>query len=84
MPKQIGGKTVQITVRVGEDVPDRAARLARTMAPEGMRLARADVLRAALLRGLLGMEAEIAPTLPPPPPEDLGVEPSVDPPVETG
>lgn len=76
MPKQIGGKTVQITVRVGGDVPERASLLAHKMAPDGMRLARADVLRAALMRGLAAMEGDVS--VP-------GVaEPSLDPSVTAG
>ena len=47
-----------MTVLVPSDASDRAEALGERMAPPGVTLSRAEVLRAAILRGLDALEAE--------------------------
>ncbi len=55
-------KDIQVGIRVEQDVLDRADRVAELLAknsPAGLTHSRTAVMRAALLRGLAEMEAEL-------------------------
>jgi hypothetical protein len=61
MPRPRSPNVVQVTVLIPEDVSDRAEALGERMAPAGVTLSRAEVLRAAILRGLDALEADSPP-----------------------
>ena len=61
LPRPKSPNVVQVTVLVSEDVSDRAEALGERMAPAGVTLSRAEVLRAAILRGLDALEGEHPP-----------------------
>lgn len=58
MPRPKSPNTVQVTVMIPEDAADRAEALGARMAPPGVTLTRAEVLRACILRGLDALEDE--------------------------
>jgi hypothetical protein len=60
MPRRIGEDTTQITLRLETALLKRAERLAPRISPADITLMRSDVLRAAIARGLKGMEEDSA------------------------
>lgn len=54
------GKTTQIAIRIDDDVVARVDALVEKLSPPGMSIARSEVLRAALQRGVESLEAEHA------------------------
>jgi hypothetical protein len=61
VPRPKSANVVQVTVLIPEEVSDRAEALGERMAPPGVTLSRAEVLRAAILRGLDALEGENPP-----------------------
>lgn len=60
MPRRIGENTTQITLRLETALLKRAEKLAPRISPDDIPLMRSDVLRAAIARGLKGMEEDSA------------------------
>ncbi len=60
MPRRIGDDTTQITIRLERELLERAEKLAPRISPSDIRLMRSDVLRAAIARGVKGMEQDAA------------------------
>jgi len=52
------GRTTQVALRIEDAVLARVDALVDKLSPPGMSLARSEVLRAALLRGVESLEAE--------------------------
>jgi hypothetical protein len=61
VPRPKSPNIVQVTVLIPSEVSDRAEALGARMAPAGVTLSRAEVLRAAILRGLDVLEGEYTP-----------------------
>jgi hypothetical protein len=61
VPRPKSPNVVQVTVLIPEEAADRAEALGERMAPAGVTLSRAEVLRAAILRGLDMLEGEHPP-----------------------
>lgn len=58
MPRKKSENTAQVAIRLPQSCLDRCDVLIVRLAIPGMRMDRADVLRAALMRGLDALEAE--------------------------
>lgn len=50
------GKTTQVAIRIDDDVLARIDALVAKLSPQGMSMPRAEVIRAALLRGVEALE----------------------------
>jgi hypothetical protein len=61
MPRE-PADTIQVSVRIEKAWVEQLDELARIMSRPGIELARADVLRAAIARGIEELRAEVIPT----------------------